>query len=191
VLGVTEETVLAWPCGGAQAEVINRHCLRDLPVTQVQLERCELIARKHACETDATGESLLASEDGRQWIWISFAPEFRLMIAAIVGPRTLDTAKEVVATPRRASRGLRSSQRRLHVLSGSPYRCLPRRDHVCAHRQARAPTPARCEPHPDLISQLVKQKQRGKLLTLQHRVVLGAERLRTWASRSARPGRNG
>jgi hypothetical protein len=28
---------------------------------------------------------------------ISFAPEFRLMIAAIVGPRTRDTAKEVVA----------------------------------------------------------------------------------------------
>jgi len=28
----------------------------------------------------------------------AFAPEFRLMIAAIVGPRTLDTAKEVVAT---------------------------------------------------------------------------------------------
>src|SRR5712691_5436536 len=102
VLGVTEETVLAWLRRAAhQAEVINRHLLRDLPVTQVQLdEMWNFIERKHACETDATGESLPASEDGRQWIWISFAPEFRLMIAAIVGPRTLDTAKEVVATPK-------------------------------------------------------------------------------------------
>jgi len=55
------------------------------------------IARKHARETDEAGESLPGGEDGRQWVWVSFAPEFRLMIAAVVGPRTLDTAKEVVA----------------------------------------------------------------------------------------------
>jgi hypothetical protein len=36
-------------------------------------------------------------EDGRQWIWVSFAPEFRLLIAAAVGPRTLGMAQEVVA----------------------------------------------------------------------------------------------
>jgi len=78
VLGVTEETVLAWLMRAAhQAEVINRHLLRDLPVTQVQLdEMWNFIARKHACETDATGESLPASEDGRQWIWISLPPSF-------------------------------------------------------------------------------------------------------------------
>jgi hypothetical protein len=39
VLGVTEETVLAWLRRAAhQAEAINRHLLRDLPVTQVQLD---------------------------------------------------------------------------------------------------------------------------------------------------------
>jgi hypothetical protein len=98
VLGVTEETVLAWLKRAAhQAEAINRHLLRNLSVTQVQLdEMWNFITRKHACETDAAGESLPTSEDGRQWVWVSFAPEFRLMIAAIVGPRTLDTAKEVV-----------------------------------------------------------------------------------------------
>jgi hypothetical protein len=38
-LGVTEETVLAWLRRAAhQAEGINRHRLRDLPVTQVQLD---------------------------------------------------------------------------------------------------------------------------------------------------------
>ena len=44
-------------------------------------------------------------------------------------------------------------------------------------KRGRPRTP-RCEPHPDLVyGQLVKQKQRGKLLTLSTRVVLGAERL--------------
>ena len=39
VLGVTEETVLAWLQRAAhQAEAINHHLLRHLPVTQVQLD---------------------------------------------------------------------------------------------------------------------------------------------------------
>src|SRR2546425_7244494 len=99
VLGVTEATVLAWLRRAAsQAEAINRHLLRHLPVTQVQLdEMWNFIARKHARETDEAGESLPDGEDGRQWIWVSFAPEFRLMIAAGVGPHTPETAQEGVA----------------------------------------------------------------------------------------------
>ena len=46
------------------------------------------------------------SEDGRQWVWVSLAPEFRLMIAAVVGPRTLDTAKEVVAATKARVAGI-------------------------------------------------------------------------------------
>src|SRR5216683_433772 len=90
VLGVTEVTVLAWLRRAAQqAEAINQHLLRPLPVTQVQLdEMWSFIARKHARETDEAGESWPGGEDGRQWVWVSFAPEFRLMIAAVVGPRT-------------------------------------------------------------------------------------------------------
>jgi hypothetical protein len=99
VLGMTEETVLAWLRRAAhQAEAINRHLLRDLPVTQVQLDEMgNFVARKHARETDEAGESVPEGEDGRQGGWVSFAPEFRLMIAAVVGPRTLDLAQEVVA----------------------------------------------------------------------------------------------
>ena len=68
VLGVTEETVLGWLRRAAhQAEEINRHRLRALPVTQVQLdEMWNFIERKHTCETDATGASGPASADGRQ-----------------------------------------------------------------------------------------------------------------------------
>ena len=108
VLGVTEETVLVWLKRAAyQAEAINRHLLRALPVTQVQLdEMWNFIGRKHACETEPAGESLPDAEDGRQGVWISFAPEFRLIIAAVVGPRTLDTAKEVVAATKARVAGI-------------------------------------------------------------------------------------
>jgi IS1 family transposase/transposase-like protein len=181
VLGVTEATVLGWLRRAAhQADTINRHLLRALPVTQVQLdEMWNFIARTHTCETDAMGESGPDSEDGRQWVWISFAPEFRLMIAAIVGPRTLDTAKEVVAATKARVAGI-------PAFFSDGFTCylaaLIAAFHVVttfARTGKRGrPRKPRCEPHPALVyGQLVKQKQQGKLLTLSTRVVLGAERL--------------
>jgi hypothetical protein len=86
---------------------LNHHLLQHLPVTQVQLdEMWDFIARKHARETDEAGERLPEGQDGRQWIWVSFAPELRLMIAAVVGPRTLETAKEVVAATKARVAGI-------------------------------------------------------------------------------------
>jgi len=181
VLGVTEATVLAWLRRAArQAEAINRHLLRDLPVTQVQLdEMWNFVERKHAQETDEAGESLPDSEDGRQWVWISFAPEFRLMIAAVVGPRTLDTAKQVVAVTKARIAGI-------PAFFSDGFTCylaaLIAVFHVVttfARTGKRGrPRKPRCEPHPDLVyGQLVKQKAQGKLLTLSTRIVLGAQRL--------------
>jgi transposase-like protein len=181
VLGVTEETVLAWLRRAAhQAAAINQHLLRDLPVTQVQLdEMWNFIARKHARGTDAAGESLPDGEDGRQWVWISFAPEFRLMIAAVVGPRTLDTAQEVVAATKARVAGI-------PAFFSDGFTCylaaLIAAFHIvtsCAPTGKRGrPRQPRYEPHPELVyGQLVKEKHQGKLRTLSTRVVLGAERL--------------
>jgi IS1 family transposase len=181
VLGVTAATVLAWLRRAArQAEAINRHLLRDLPVTQVQLdEMWHFVERKHARETDAAGASLPGGEDGRQWVWISFAPEFRLMIAAVVGPRTLDTAKAVVAATKARVAGI-------PAFFSDGFTCyLAARIAVfhvvttCARtgKRGRPRTPI-CAPHPELIyGQLVTQKAQGKLLTLSTRVVFGAKRL--------------
>jgi IS1 family transposase/transposase-like protein len=181
VLGVTEETVLAWLRRAAsQAEVINHHLLRHLPVTQVQLdEMWNFIERKHARETDEAGESMPDSADGRQWVWVSFAPEFRLLIAAVVGPRTLDTAKEVVAATKARVAGI-------PAFFSDGFTCylaaLIAAFHVVttfARTGNRGrPRKSICEPHPDLVyGQVVKQQKQGKLLTLSPRVVLGAERL--------------
>jgi IS1 family transposase/transposase-like protein len=181
VLGVTEATVLAWLKRAAhQAEAINHHLLQHLPVTQVQLdEMWNFIARKHARETDEAGESLPEGQDGRQWIWVSFAPEFRLMLAAVVGPRTLETAKEIVAATKARVAGIPAFFSDgftcyLAALIAAFHVVMP-----CAPTGKRGrPRKPVCAPHPDLIyGQLVKHKQHGKLLTLSTRVVLGAERL--------------
>ena len=181
VLGVTEATVLAWLRRAAhQAEAINRHLRHNLPVTQVPLdEMWNCIGRKHARETDAAGESLPEGQDGRQWVGGSLAPEFRLMIAAVVGPRTRDMAKEVVAVTKARVAGIPA-----FFSDGFPCSLAAR---IAAFHVVTtfAPTGKRGRPrlpvyapHPALVyGQLVKQQQQGKLLTRRTRVVLGAERL--------------
>ena len=180
VLGVTEATVLEWLRRAAQkAEEINVHLLRELPVTQVQLdEMWNFIRRKQAQPAGPDGESPVLSEDGRQWVWISFAPEFRLILAAFVGPRTFDsalqliqmTAAVVLGVPCFFSDGFSCYLAALvevyHTLKTFPRTGKPGR-----------PKQPIKEPHPDLVyGQVVKKKHKGRLQALVYRVRCGAKR---------------
>jgi IS1 family transposase len=182
VLGVTQETVLEWLNRAAQkAEAINRHLLRELPVTQVQLdEMWNFIERKQAQQSASDGESLPHSEDGRQWLWMSLAPEFRLMVAVVVGPRIWQSALTLI-------------QRTAAVVLGVPcffsdgFSCyLSALIEVYHQVKVFAPTGKRGrprkpvkEPHPELVyAQVIKQKERGRLKTVTQGVRCGAERLK-------------
>jgi IS1 family transposase len=181
VLGVTEETVLAWLQRAAhKAEEINVHLLRDLAVTQVQLdEMWSFIKRKHTAQAGPDGESTALSEDGRQWVWISFAPEYRLILAAWVGSRTYEsalqlirmTAAVVLGVPCFFSDGFSCYLAALievyHTLKTFPRTGKPGR-----------PKQPLKEPHPELVyGQVIKKTQKGRLQALVYRVRCGAKRL--------------
>jgi IS1 family transposase len=183
VLGMTEETVLAWLGSAAKkAHEINTPLLRDLPVTEVQRdEMWSFIRRKHAQQAGPDGESTDWSEDGRQWVWSSFAPEFRLILAAFVGPRTFDsalqliemTAAVVLGIPCFFSDGFRCYLSALievyHTLKTFPRTGKP----------GRPKQPVK-EPHPDLVyGQVIKKKRQGRLQELVSRVRCGSKRLGT------------
>jgi IS1 family transposase/transposase-like protein len=181
VLGVTEETVLEWLRRAAQkAHEINVHLLRDLPVTQVQLDELwNFIRRKQTQQADLDGESTELSEDGRQWVWISFAPEFRLILAAFVGPRTFAsalqliqmTAAVVLGVPCFFSDGFSCYLSALLEVYHS-LKTFPR-----TGKQGRPKQPVK-EPHPDLVyGQVVKKKRQGRLQELVYHVCCGAKRL--------------
>jgi len=187
VLGVTEETTLEWLRRAArQAAVINAQLLRELPVTQVQLdEMWTFVTRKHAKTAACDGESLDTSADGRQWIWVSYAPEWRLMLTTVVGPRTARsaltliqlTAAMIVGVPCFFSDGFSSYGAALlatyHQLTPFARTGKPGR-----------PRKPLLEPHPDLVyGQVIKQKVKGRLEALTYRVVYGVERFvaQRWA----------
>jgi hypothetical protein len=119
-------------------------------------------------------------EEGRQGVWISFAPALRLMIAAGVGPRTLDMAKEVVAITTARVAGLPAcfSDGCTCSLAARRAACHVVTTVTRTGKRGR-PRQPRCAPHPALVyGPLVTQQHQGTLRALSTRVVLGAERLR-------------
>jgi len=181
VLGVTEETVLAWLQRAAhKAAEINAHLLRDLPVTQVQLdEMWSFIKRKHTAQAGPDGESTTLSADGRQWVWISFAPEYRLILAALVGSRTSESALQLIqmtaavvwGVPCFFSDGFSCYLAALIEVSHT-LKTLPR-----TGKPGRPKQPLQ-EPHPELVyGQVIKKTQKGRLQELVYRVRCGAKRL--------------
>jgi len=180
-MGVTEETILEWLQRAAEkAAEINHHLLREVKVTQIELDELwSFVLRKKAQGAAADGESPEESSDGRQWVWVSFAPEFRLLVATYVGPRTFQsalrliqvTAAVVLGIPVFFSDGFSSYLPALievyHQLKTFPRTGKPGRP--------RQPVK---EPHPDLVyAQLVKHKQQGRLKSLTTHIALGVSRL--------------
>jgi IS1 family transposase len=137
------------------------------------------IRRKHAYQAGPDGESPELSEDGRQWVWISFAPEFRLILATWVGPRTFAsalqliqmTAAVVLGVPCFFSDGFSCYLSALlevyHTLKTFPRTGKPGRPRQLVK-----------ESHPELVyGQVIKKKQKGRLKELVYRVRCGSKRL--------------
>ncbi len=185
VLDIKEDTILSWlDRAYKKANEINQILLKELPVTRVELdEMWSFIRRKisNGEEEDpvSTESDSSEPEEGQQWIWISFAPEFRLILGIIVGARTSETALSLIAltagivmgVPFFFSDGFSCYYNALleyyHQLKVFPRTGKP----------GRPKQPVK-EPHPELVyAQVVKEKKQGRLVGITHRIRCGAERL--------------
>jgi IS1 family transposase len=151
-------------------------------VTQVQLDELwSFIARKQAIAAAADGESPDASADGRHWVWVSFASEVRRVLAAYVGPRTLQSAVHLIQMTAAVVRGVPC----FFSEGFSCYLWALIEGYPAIKTFARTGKPGRprkpvLEPHPEVVyAQLVKQKKRGRLHALHERLGCGAARLAT------------
>jgi len=101
-LGVTEETSLEWLRRVSEkAEEINQNLLREVKVTQVELDEVwNFVLRKWSSSAAAYGESPEEGSDGRQWVWVSFAPKYRLLLATSCGAAHLPERADTGPTDR-------------------------------------------------------------------------------------------
>jgi IS1 family transposase/transposase-like protein len=183
VLGVTEATVLEWlERAAAKSAEINAALLHDVPATEVQLdEMWSFVKRKVSLQADGDPESPQEADDGRQWVWVSYAPSCRLILATVVGPRTYETALKLIHLTARIVLGIP-----VFFSDGfSPYlstliECYHTLKTFPRTGKRGAPRKPIKAPHPDLVyGQVVKKKRNGRLVEVVTRVVCGAERLST------------
>lgn len=182
VLGVKEETVIEWLKRAAEkSKEINKFFLRELPVTEVQLdEMWSFVMRKRSELSNSDVESPNEAVDGRQWVWIGFAPKTRLILATLVGPRTYETALALIkmiavvvaGIPCFFSDGFSSYLAALvevyHTIKEFPL----------TGKRGR-PRKAIKEPHPELVyGQVVKRRRGGRIAEVITRIVLGGARIK-------------
>ena len=182
VLEVKEETVLEWlKKASEKAKEINEELMKDLSVTEIQLdEMWSYVLRKKSVLSGTDMESPEGAEDGRQWVWIGFAPATRLILATVVGPRTYETALSlikkialiVIGIPCFFSDGFSCYLKALievyHTIKEFPLTGLP----------GRPKNPIK-EPHPDLAyGQVVKKRKGGRIIDVIHRVICGGRKIK-------------
>jgi Transposase and inactivated derivatives len=91
ILGVKLDTVRRWLAKAAKhSDEVNCVLLKDLNVSKVELDELWTFVKKK------TVPRMEEYEDDGTWIWLSFAPEYRMVIAHSIGERKQYVADEIV-----------------------------------------------------------------------------------------------
>jgi len=175
LLSVDKDTVNHWlPVLGAHCQHVLRYFFRRLHVRECQLDELWTFMAKK--EARVTSLEKLAAIAGDAWVWIAFSPVDKLVLAWVVGKRTLCAARQLVAQLKSAtddhipfftSDALPHYAEALLDVYGV-WMTPPRQG-----TRGRFPHPRRCPP-PDLCYAIVvKERKHGRVIHVTTRVVYG------------------
>jgi IS1 family transposase/transposase-like protein len=175
LLSVDKDTVNHWlPVLGVHCQHVMQYFFRHLHIRECQLDELwTFIAKK---EARLTSLEKLAAIAGDAWVWIAFSPVNKLVLAWVVGKRTLCAARQLVAQLKSAtddhipfftSDALPHYAEALLEVYGvwmTPLRQGTR---------GRFPHPRRCPPSDLCYAIVVKERKHGRVLHVTTRVVYG------------------
>ena len=175
LLSVDKDTVHHWvPVLGEPCQHVMRYFFRHLHLLECQLDELwTFIAKK---EARLTSLEKLAAIAGDAWVWIAFSPVDKLVLAWVVGKRTLCSARELVSQLQSATDGhipFFTSDALPHYAEAllevyGVWMTPPRQG-----TRGRFPHPRRCPP-PDLCYAIVvKERKHGRLIHVTTRLVYG------------------
>ena len=176
IVQIDKDTTCAWLHRAAQhSRLVMLYLWRDLPVAECQLD--ELWSFVHTKEQHLDTAKQFCATYGDAWVWIAFAPVWRLVLAFVAGQRTQASANLLL-------------ERVAHVTTaGIPFFTS---DQVAEYRTAllhvygqwqhpkrkgdrgRFPHRRRVPPPDLLYAQVVKQRERGDVVAVTRKVVFGA-----------------
>lgn len=175
IVEVDKDTVCAWLDRGA------RHCRavllslwRNLPVAECQLD--ELWSFIHTKQENLPGAKAYLDTYGDAWVWLAFAPVWRLVLGFVIGKHDQTQADRLVeqiawvtddTVPFFTSDQWPAYPHALLKVYGEWY-CPPRRGRRGPH-----PKPRR-RPRADLLyAQVIKHRTRGRITAISTAVIFG------------------
>lgn len=175
IVQIDKDTACDWLHRAAlHCRLVMLYLWRDLSVAECQLD--ELWSFVHTKEANLETAKRVCETYGDAWIWVAFAPLWRLVLAFVVGKRTQTSAnlllERVAAVTDTVIPFFTSDQlpeyrfALLHVY-GQWYQPTRQGD------RGRYPDPRRRPPPELLYAQVVKQRERGRVVAVSQRVVFG------------------
>ncbi len=179
IIQIDKDTACAWLHRAAQhCRLLMLHLWHNLPASECQLD--ELWSFVHTKAQNLQAAKLFCETYGDAWVWIAFAPVWRLVLAFVVGKRTQQSANLLLERvvhvtddhiPFFTSDQLAEYRTALLHAYGQWYQPL--------RQGKRGPHPHRRRvPHPDLLyAQVVKQREKGQVVAVSRKVVFGEHEL--------------
>lgn len=177
IVAIDKDTACDWLHRAACHCRLVMLCLwQELAVSECQLD--ELWSFVHTKEGNLETAKRVCDTYGDAWVWVAFAPVWRLVLAFVVGKRTQESAnlllERVVAVtdstlPLFTSDQLSEYPNALMHVYGQWYQPTRNGD------RGRFPEPRKRVPPDLLYAQVVKQRERGQVVAVSTKVVFGAE----------------
>jgi IS1 family transposase len=175
IVQIDKDTACAWLHRAAlHCRVVMLYLWQELPVTECQLD--ELWSFVHTKEQNLLTAKLVCETYGDAWVWIAFAPVWRLVVAFVVGKRSQASANLLLERVARVtderipfftSDQLAEYRTALLHVYGEWYQ--PARN----GNRGRYPERRRRAPVDLLYAQVVKQRERGAVVAVTTKAVFG------------------
>jgi len=175
IVQIDKDTACAWLDRAAQhCRLVMLYLWRDLAVTECQLD--ELWSFVHTKEQHLEAAKLFCTTYGDAWVWIAFAPVWRLVLAFVVGKRTQPNANlllQRVAQVTTAQLPFFTSDQLPEYRTALLHVYGQWQQPVRTGKRGRSPAPRRVPPADLLYAQVVKQRERGEVVAVTTKVVFG------------------
>jgi IS1 family transposase len=175
IVQIDKDTACDWLDRAAQhCRKVLLYLWRDLPVTECQLD--ELWSFVHTKESHLAMAKRVCETYGDAWIWMAFAPVWRLVLAFVVGKRTQESANLLL------HRVAHVTAQRLPLFTSDQ---LPEYRTALLHvygqwvqparhgNRGRFPEPRRVPPPDLLYAQVVKHRRRGHVVAVTTKAIFG------------------
>jgi IS1 family transposase len=178
IVGADKDTVCQWLCrASAHCARVSAYLLKSLWLHECQLDELWSFVRKK--ERNLTPLEQILTEYGDAWVWVSFESSLKIIPAFVVGKRTQENAKLLIAKTDEVSDG----RKPLFISDDLPHyaTALLARYGVLETvvrrpgQRGRLRKPRLLPPSDLLYAVAVKRREKGRVVEVTRRVVFGSE----------------